>query len=53
MSVLNVESECLLIEKQEAFTVGQSARLFGRHPSWVYRRIYLQELRVLTPVAGL
>lgn len=47
MAVLNAKTERLPIEKQEAFTVGQSARLFGRHPSWVYRRIYLQEVKVL------
>ncbi len=48
MSVLNAETKHLPLEKQEAFTVGQGARFFGRHPSWLYRRIYLQEVKVLT-----
>jgi hypothetical protein len=47
MSVLNTATERLPVEKQKAFTIEQGARLFGRHPSWLYRRIYLQEVKVL------
>ena len=47
MTVPNVETGRLAAEKQEAFTIEQGARLFGRHPSWLYRRIYLQEVKVL------
>jgi hypothetical protein len=47
MSMLNAESEYLPQVEQEAFTVEQGARKFGRHKFWLYRRIYLQEVKVL------
>jgi hypothetical protein len=48
MSMLSTETKCLPVETQEAFTIEQAARKkFGRHPSWLYRRIYLGEIKVL------
>lgn len=49
MSMLNTEITGPPAEKQqEAFTIEQGAKIFfGRHPSWLYRRIYLGEVKVL------
>jgi hypothetical protein len=49
MSVLNPENLDVFppVDRQEAFTVPEAARFFGRHPAWIYRRVYLRKLKVL------
>jgi hypothetical protein len=33
--------------QQQAFTIEEGARFFGRHVSWLYRRIYRQDVKVI------
>src|SRR5260370_10912467 len=49
MQVLNPENmkNPPPVDRQEAFTVPQAAKFFGRHPAWIYRRVYLRKLKVL------
>jgi Helix-turn-helix domain len=35
------------VDRQAAFSVPEAAEFFGHHPAWVYRRVYLGQLKVL------
>jgi len=50
MLVLNTENPRDVappVDRQEAFTFPQAAQIFGRHPAWIYRRVYSGRLKVL------
>src|SRR4029077_5242890 len=49
MDVLNPEKSenPSHVDRQAAFSVPEAAEFFGHHPAWVYRRVYLGQLKVM------